>query len=54
MGKRFSEQMDLQTDDGRDFVRNYLPNIFLPFRLLTLSTFKEFLLKDQQIVSDIQ
>ena len=39
--KRFGEQVDLNSPDGREFAREYLPNIFLPFRLLTLSMFKE-------------
>eukprot|EP01084_Bolivina_argentea_P068755 125155_1 len=45
--KRFREQLDLESEDGREFMINYLPNIFLPFRVLTLSTFKEKLLTDK-------
>eukprot|EP01084_Bolivina_argentea_P068756 125156_1 len=45
--KRFGEQLDLESDEGREFMINYLPNIFLPFRVLTLSTFKEKLLTDK-------
>ena len=39
--KRFEGRVDLKSDQGKAFARDYLPNIFLPFRLLTLSTFKE-------------
>eukprot|EP01084_Bolivina_argentea_P068757 125158_1 len=46
--KRFGERLDLESDDGREFMINYLPNIFLPFRILTLSTFKERLLSDKR------
>ena len=39
--KRFEGRVDLRSNDGKTFAKDYLPNIFLPFRLLTLSTFKE-------------
>eukprot|EP01084_Bolivina_argentea_P248295 415301_1 len=45
--KIFSEQMDIHTDDGREFLENYQPNLFLPFRSLTLSAFKDIILKDK-------
>ena len=43
--KCFEERMDLASTEGREFASEYLPNIFLPFRLLTLSTFKEMFLQ---------
>ena len=43
--KRFEGDVDLKSDEGRRFEKEHLINVFLPFRLLTLSIFKEAFLQ---------
>ncbi|ETO01107.1 hypothetical protein RFI_36335, partial [Reticulomyxa filosa] len=44
---RVEEGMDLNTNEGRHFLQNYYVHNFLPFRIVTFSEFRNFVLKTQ-------
>ncbi|ETN99366.1 hypothetical protein RFI_38116 [Reticulomyxa filosa] len=45
-GRRVEERFRSKTDELKDFEENYLPNVFLPFRAVTLSEFRHFVSQD--------
>ncbi|ETO06491.1 hypothetical protein RFI_30897, partial [Reticulomyxa filosa] len=44
-GKRVEEDMNLESDEYKEFENNYIPNTFLPFRFVTLSEFRQFVIQ---------
>ncbi|ETO14828.1 hypothetical protein RFI_22540, partial [Reticulomyxa filosa] len=45
-GKRVEEDMKLDSDEFKQFRETYLPNVYLPYRIVTLTEFRQFVLQD--------
>ncbi|ETO13658.1 hypothetical protein RFI_23710 [Reticulomyxa filosa] len=45
-GQRVEEDMKPESEDFKEFQEAYLPNVYLPFRVITLSEFRQFLKQD--------
>ncbi|ETN98933.1 hypothetical protein RFI_38554, partial [Reticulomyxa filosa] len=45
-GKRVEEDMKLDSDEFKQFQETYLPNVYLPYRIVTLTEFRQFVFQD--------